>query len=457
MKKRFLALFLVLLLVLSLSACAVQSTQQNAYEGMEPAEAAEAAAEATKDNTSISDIIRVPFGYLLDWLYNFSRNYGVALLLFSLIVKLVLFPLSVKSKKSMLKMSRLAPLTKALEAKYGDDKQKYQMAVQQLYKEEGVSMGGGCLWSFIPLLILLPLYYVIREPLTYMLHNSRSVSAAIVAYIQARGVDLGTNSYYAQLMATSHLHEYAAELKELAVTAAANLREIDFGFLGINLAAIPSFKFWTWENPNWAQIGLFLIPLISGAIQMLSMLVSQKMNNKVATNADGEQDDEAAKAANQTNTTMMLMMPLMSLWIGYSMPAAISIYWIAQALFGGIQDYFLTVHYRKVYDAEDAERQARAALRRAEEEEKERQRALRREQNPDGITDNVSKKKLKQQEKEAAAAAAREYEAKKAPAQENGDAQKPLSGDPNRPYARGRAYQADRYTKKAGAAEENKE
>ena len=190
---------------------------------------------------------------------------------------------------------------------------------------------------------------------------------------------------------------------------------------------------------------------------MLSMLVSQKMNNKVATNADGEQDDEAAKAANQTNTTMMLMMPLMSLWIGYSMPAAISIYWIAQALFGGIQDYFLTVHYRKVYDAEDAERQARAALRRAEEEEKERQRALRREQNPDGITDNVSKKKLKQQEKEAAAAAAREYEAQKAPAQENGDAQKPLSGDPNRPYARGRAYQADRYTKKAGAAEENKE
>ena len=99
---------------------------------MEPAEAAEAAAEATKDNTSISDIIRVPFGYLLDWLYNFSRNYGVALLLFSLIVKLVLFPLSVKSKKSMLKMSRLAPLTKALEAKYGDDKQKYQQAVQQL-------------------------------------------------------------------------------------------------------------------------------------------------------------------------------------------------------------------------------------------------------------------------------------------------------------------------------------
>ena len=87
--KRFLALFLVLLLMLSLTACAVQSAPANAYEGMEPAEAAEAAAEATKDNTSISDIIRVPFGYLLDWLYNFSNNYGVALILFAVIVKLL--------------------------------------------------------------------------------------------------------------------------------------------------------------------------------------------------------------------------------------------------------------------------------------------------------------------------------------------------------------------------------
>lgn len=80
-----------------------------------------------------------------------------------------------------------------------------------------------------------------------------------------------------------------------------------------------------------------------------------------------------------------------------------------------MQDYFLTVHFRKIYDAEDAERQERAAMKRLEEAEKERQRALRREQNPDGIQDNVSKKKLKQQEKEAAAAAARDYEAKKNP------------------------------------------
>ena len=458
MKKKVLIWVLAAVLVLSMAGCAAGAVSSNdKYVGMEPAAAAETAAAETKDTTGLSDLIRVPFGYLLDWLYTFTNNYGLALILFSLIVKLVLLPMSVKSKKSMLKMSRLSPQVKALEAKYGDDKQKYQLAVQQMYKEEGVSMGGGCLWSFIPLLILLPLYYVIREPITYMMHNSRSVSEAIVAFIQASGENLGKNSYYAQLAAAGHIGDYMDELKALAVTANANLQAMNFQVLGIDLAGIPTFRFW--ECEGWGEIGLFLIPVVSAALQAVSMLISQKMNNQVATNADGEQDAEAAKTANQTNMTMMLMMPLMSLWIGFSMPAAISIYWIAQAVFGAVQDYFLTKHYRKVYEEEDAVRQELAAKRRAEEAEKERQRALRREQNPDGITDNVSKKKIRQQEKEAAEKAARDYEAKKNPVPES-EVKKPLSGDPERPYCRGRAYDPSHYGRKRAAesdAEQTKE
>ena len=449
MKKKVLIWVLAAVLVLSMAGCAAgTASTTDKYVDMEPAAAAETAAAETKDTTGISDLIRVPFGYLLDWLYMFTNNYGLALILFSLIVKLVLLPMSVKSKKSMLKMSRLSPQVKALEAKYGDDKQKYQMAVQQMYKEEGVSMGGGCLWSFIPLIILLPLYYVIREPITYMMHNTQSISAAIVAFMQASGENLGKNSYYAQLAAAGHVGDYMDALKSLAVTANANLQAMNFQFLGIDLAGIPSFRFW--ECEGWGEIGLFLIPVVSAGLQAASMWLSQKMNNQVATNADGEQDADAAKAANQTNATMMLMMPLMSLWIGFSMPAAISIYWIAQAVFGAVQDYFLTKHYRKVYDEEDAVKQELAAKRRAEEAEKERQRALRREQNPDGITDNVSKKKIRQQEKEAAEKASREYEARKNPVQES-EEKKPLSGDPDRPYSRGRAYDPSHYGKKRAA------
>ena len=463
MKKKVLIWVLAAVLVLSMAGCAAGAVSSNdKYVGMEPVVAAEAAAAETKDTTSISDLIRVPFGYLLDWLYTFTNSYGLALILFSLIVKLVLLPMSVKSKKSMLKMSRLSPQVKALEAKYGDDKQKYQLAVQQMYKEEGVSMGGGCLWSFIPLLILLPLYNVIREPITYMMHNSRSISEAIVAFLQASGENLGKNAYYAQLAAAGHVGDYADKLREVLQSIMGsdvkiNLQAMNFQFLGIDLAAIPTFRFWDCEG--WSEIGLFLIPVVSAGLQAVSMWISQKMNNQVATNADGEQDAEAAKTANQTNMTMMLMMPLMSLWIGFSMPAAISIYWIAQAVFGAVQDYFLTKHYRKVYEEEDAVRQELAAKRRAEEAEKERQRALRREQNPDGITDNVSKKKIRQQEKEAAEKAARDYEAKKNPVPES-EVKKPLSGDPERPYCRGRAYDPSHYGRKRSAesdAEQTKE
>ena len=249
--------------------------------------------------------ICVPFAWLTRVFYSLTGSYGVALILVTLVVKLVILPFQMKSKKSMLKMSRLSPQVKALESKYGDDKQKYQLAVQQLYKEEGVSMGGGCLWSFIPLLILFPLYYVIREPITYMLHNSRSVSAAIVAFIRASGVDLGKNTYYAQLAAAGHLGEFAEAIKSVAVMANAKLQAIDFSFLGVDLASIPSFRFWQCEG--WGEIGLFLIPVASGALQMLSMFISQKMNNTVIRNEKGEADEAAAKSA-QTGKTMTIML-----------------------------------------------------------------------------------------------------------------------------------------------------
>ena len=448
--KRFVALLLVVLLALSLAACTASSAQDttDAYAGLAPAAAAEQAAAATKDNMSLSDIIRVPFGYLLEWLYLFTSNYGLALILFSLVVKLVLMPLSIKSKKSMLKMSRLAPLAKAIEAKCGDDKQKYQQELMALYKEEGVSTTGGCLWSFIPLLILFPLYYVIREPLTYMLHNSRSVSEAIVAYMRASGVDLGKSSYYMQLAAAGQLGEFIPELKELTLFAGAKLRDMNFSFLGINLAAIPNVKFWTCEG--WGEIGLFLIPVFSAVFQAISMVVSQKMNNQVATNADGERDEAAAKTANQTTMSMLIMMPLMSLYIGFTMPAAISIYWIAQAVFGMVQEIILNSRFKKAYAEEDEIKRKAAEIRRQAEAEKERQRQLRREQNPDGIVGDVSRKKLRQQEKEAADKAAREYEAKRNP-QEAKDENLPLSGVAERPYCKGRAYQPDRYRRGSGS------
>jgi len=397
------------------------------------------------------DIIRIPFGYLLDWLCRFAGgSYGLALILFSLLIKLVLMPMSAKSKKSMLKMSRLAPQLKALEIECGEDKQKYSQEMSKLYKQEGISPFGGCLWSFVPLLILLPLYYVIREPITYMMHFSAEEAKSIVEVI-SQHVTLTSNEFYHQLEAASYIGQYYNEIVAALPDVASKLQIIDFSFLGLDLGTIPQWKVWTFTSA--AQWGMLVLPVLSALSQWLSMVISQKMNNKVATDKDGQQDESAAQTANQTGKTMMLLMPAMSLYFCFIMPAAISIYWVAQAVFGTVQDVILTKHYRKVYEAEDAIRREEAAARQAKQAERERLRAERREKlGEDGMVDpNTSKKKLKQQEEQARAAKAEAYEASKNPLPEKEEEEtedKHFSGDPERPYCRGRGYKPNRYGRK---------
>jgi YidC/Oxa1 family membrane protein insertase len=146
---------------------------------------------------------------------------------------------------------------------------------------------------------------------------------------------------------------------------------------------------------------------------------------------------------------MMWMMPLMSLWIGFTVPAALSLYWFVGGVVRMVEDHILTKHYRKVYDAEDAVRLQRAMEQEAIEAEKERIRAEKRAANPDGITANTSKKKLQQKQKEAEdaakAAAAKEYAARKGIVEEEEPEKQTLSGIADRPNCKGRAYDPNRY------------
>ena len=402
------------------------------------------------------DFIRIPFGYLLDWLYQFTSNYGLALILFALLVKLILFPVTAKSKRSMMKMSRLTPRLQALQEKYANDQQKQAQAMQALYKEEGVSMGGGCLWSLVPLLILIPLYNVIREPIVYMLHESSDVAKQIVDIVSKGLPELFTkeNSYSSQVISAAHISEFAETIKAaLPDIADRTLKGLNFNFLGIDMGQVPTFNVfgasWKWD---WSHIGAFLIPMLSAGSQVLSMVISQNMNNSVVTDKNGIQDKETAKnsKANQSNKIMMWMMPIMSLWIGFTVPAALSLYWFVQGLVSIVIDVYLTKKYRKIYDAEDAERLKKHLAEEALEAEKERQRAERRAANPEGITENTSKKKLQkkqQQAEEAAKAAAKkEYDAKKGVVEEEAPADTSvLSGIPSRPNCKGRAYDPNRY------------
>ena len=412
----------------------------------------------------IGDIIRVPFGYLLDILYQFFNNYGVALIAFSVIIKLILLPASAKSKKSSMKMSRLQPQIQYIQKKFEGDQQKQSAAIQELYKSEGVSMGGGCLWSMLPLLILIPLYTVIREPIAYILHEGAEVLLAdgtkttvavqLVEKMKELRPELfeNVNAAYHQLVAAANLSPEAATAVEGVKDVVRAGTPLRFGFLGIDLGLVPEYKVWadTWQW-NWAHIGAFLMPVLSALFQLGSMIISQKVNKSLITNEKGVQDKEAAKKSqsNQTTQIMLYMMPLMTIFIGFGVPAALSLYWLIQSITSTVADLILTKHYRKKYDAEDASKLAKALEEEAKEAEKERLRAERRAANPDGITENTSKKKLQQKqqkEQEAARAAAkREYNAKRGIVEEEPEAPKPLSGVAERPFCKGRAYDPDRY------------
>ena len=397
------------------------------------------------------DFIRVPFGYLLSWLYQLTSNYGVALIIFAIILKLILLPATAKSKKSTMKMSRMQPRLQALKVKYANDPQKLNEETQALYREEGVGCGAGCLWSLLPLFLLIPLYEVVRQPITYLLHEPDA--AAIVAKIKELAPNaFGKNVYYDQLVASQLMPQFA---DKLTVVNPESLKGINFGFLGVNLGQVPTFNVFAWEVWNWANIGAFLLPLLSAGGQVLSMLISQRMNNSLVTDEKGLEDKETAKnsQANQSNKVMMYMFPLMSLWIGFTVPGALSLYWFVQGLVSTAMDVYLTKKYRKIYDAEDAIRLAKAMAEEALEAEKERVRAERRAANPDGITANTSKKKLQQQQQKeqetAKAAAAKEYAIKKGlMTEEEAEEKTPtvMSGIPSRPYCKGRNYDPNRYT-----------
>lgn len=405
--------------------------------------------------TILADCIRVPFGYALEWLYRLTGSYGAALIIFALVVKLILLPVSMKSKKNMMKMSRLAPKMKALEIKYAADKNKYQMEVMKLQQEEGISATGGCLWTLLPLVVLLVLYQVIRSPLVYMMHIPAEQAAAAVQAVVDSGAELGGNAYYHQMIIASRMQEFLPVIRQaVPELAGAELTPINFEFLGINLGQIPTWRFWTLAG--WAQIGLFLIPLISAGSQWLSMVISQKFNSSVTTNEKGEQVEDATAAA-QSMKMMNLFMPIMSLWIGFSMPASMSIYWIAQAVFGLGQEAFLTVYYRKDYDAEDELRRQLAAEEAEREAERARIRAEKRAKMGDVTDPNTSKRKLAAKEK---AERGPVIEGKLTPEEREAlrkNQNDCLSGIPERPYCKGRAYKADRYRRggeDAGAFEE---
>lgn len=301
-------------------------------------------------------IILKPFAWLLLLFYNYF-GYGVALMLFALIIKVVLFPVSLKGKKSMIQMNMLSGKMQKLQKQYGKDRERYNLEVQKLYEKEKVNPMGGCVWSLIPMVFLIVLYAIIREPLVYMMNVP---SDMIQTVSEITGV--ANSGAYPQIAMAQALNDPAIlEAVKAALGEAGNdVFAMDFSFLGLNLTQTPDIAFW--KNLSWQSIGLVLLPVISALLSFLSMKVSMgtnKLNNQV-------NNDTAEK----TNRTMMYTMPLISLWIGFTLPAALCVYWIAQSIVMMAQEVLCGRLLKKDYEAA----RAAAAQRELEEKEEEKRR-----------------------------------------------------------------------------------
>lgn len=361
-------------------------------------------------------LITLPFAALLRLIYSLSGSYGLSIIFFSLVVTLIMMPFQMKSKRSMVRMGKLSNRQMELQKQYANNQQKYQEELAKLYQEEGVNPMGGCLWSFVPLFILLPLYSIIRQPVVYFMGLSETAcnllreTAAGMGYV-ADTMGNGAFGAYEQVQLVDFVSQRWNDFNWKGLEGCGSLFPVNYSFLGIDLSVMPNSALsgFQWE---WGVIGLLLVPVLATAIQYVSTIILAKSNGQSA---------EQQKSMRMVN----LLMPLMSLWFCFSMPAGLGVYWIANSLWMMIRESLLGRFYTKKLNEEEEEREAKRAAAR----------------------------QLRMEEAKKKAAEQRELEPKKPKKQPQKPPEKKISTNEagrigERPYARGRSYREDRYDEK---------
>ncbi len=326
----------------------------------------------------IFQLLAVPLGAILRLVYQLFGNYFVAIFFFTLLVKLVTFPFSLKSQKATADRARLAPRLERLQKKYGQDRQKLQQKTQELYEKEGVSLTGGCLPMLIPMIILFGVIGAIYQPLTHLTDIPEqviNVSLEAAGIIDENDEDTADrDSAYVELNLLEELEENKDAVIEKIDALEASKRDNrsgeelynemiemrgEFQLFGMDFLGNP------WNKDGFAGINwLWIIPLLSGVTALLSSFLSQHYNK--ATMSPEQQQMKGCTGV------MLYFMPLFSAYISFIVPGAVGIYWIFSNVFALGQTYVLNRMYnpakiREQAEIEYKERRARRAAERAEE------------------------------------------------------------------------------------------
>jgi len=260
----------------------------------------------------IFDLINIPLGYLFKGIYFVVGNYGWALVLFTVITKLILTPLSIKQQKSTMQMQKVQPKLAELQKKYQYDKEKLNQETLKLYQENNISPASGCLPLLIQFPVLIALYNIIRSPLTYVIQLGKHGLPTIEEVHSALTALGSTVAQADQIQIAAEMKKYETEL----LAQFPDLSFIDFNFFGLNLAQIPM--------ANWQSL-IIIIPILAG----ITTFLLSKITQQSAGNSQQTQDNPAAGSMQM----MTYMFPIMTFVFSLSLPAGLGFYWIASNLY----------------------------------------------------------------------------------------------------------------------------
>ena len=366
--------------------------------------------------STIGYYICVPFAWILRTFYELTGSYGWALVLFTIVVKLITLPFQMKSKKSMMRMNLFQPQVKEIQTKYANNPQKMNDEMQLLYAKEGVNPMSGCLWSLLPFPILIALYSIIRQPLSRFMMLSSDVVTEITDLATSLGYAAGNVRIgYEEIGLAKFISQNFADFSGKFD----GLINVNYNFLGLDLTVMPTDVWKDFFTGGWPVIGIVLIPFLSAILSFLQSKAS------MAGSVAADSNDATARSSRM----MMWMMPLMSLWIGFTLPAALGIYWIVNSLLYAVQEKALTKYYKAHMEDEISEKE------RQKREDRIRRMEAAREQQRKFAAEDAEKKSLKEKRAEKQAA--------KTTKKKNSTNESGRVGD--RPYARGRSYDPEHY------------
>lgn len=318
----------------------------------------------------INEIFGYPLGFIMWLCYLVVRNYAVALLLFTIITKLALFPLSLKQQKSMVKMKLFQPKVEELQKKYAKNKEKLNEETMKLYQEEGYNPMSGCLPSLIQFPLLFGIIDVVYRPLTHIAHISRDLINQAMEIVTNLGLAANTSSYYREIHILSAVRDNPEAFSSLGQEFIDKAGSINLSFFGLDLTATPQLIPET-VTLTWAL--MLIIPLLSGLTSLFYSILTMRQNKKM--------DGDKPQAGGGMMKGMMLLMPVLSFWFAFSFPLGVSLYWLFSNVLMIVQQLVMN----KVFDPEKEAEKLRQKM--EEEKEKKRQERLAARQNVKKLSD----------------------------------------------------------------------